>query len=490
MTVLARLADLKDILRFLGGERARWFVLVMVAVVILFAQASRTRLTTDPLVYAGIARTIADTGDYLTLNVGDERYYFKPPLGFWLAALSIKVFGPTPLAVTLFSRLFGLASVLLTAWLGARLFGARTGWVAGLALVTTYVFMHAAITFRLDSTMIFGILLSFCAYFSAKPWSPPVFYLGIIIAILAKGPPGLLPLIVAPLHAYFYGDRAARAGRIVPWLCWSPLLLLPLLWWGYLYWNEGSRPFAVIYNELFRTKGGVAATMGSFWKIYFLEFSKIYWPWLPFAWIGAWTVSRSVWNRETDRAARGAGALILTWIALVLAACAVKKAQYLRYIILALPAISILSAKAVVDIGREKIFDWLPGSVAALAFTAVIFLACFPPAPASSQSAEYGAMAEIFNRRLPRDAPVSLLKLTPKRGKQKVELNRPEKAIGIFFFNRPMRLVSLAEAQELARAERVTLLIPKGETRRIQEHLPIELLFAGRLHAVAEVAPR
>jgi 4-amino-4-deoxy-L-arabinose transferase-like glycosyltransferase len=477
--------DFKEVLRALGGERTRWFVLAPVAMVILFAQASRTRLTTDAIVYAGISRAIADTGDYLTLRVADELYYYKPPLGFWLAALSIKVFGPTPLAVTLFSRLFGLASVLLTARLGTRLYGARIGWVAGLALVTSYLFMHASITFRLDSMIIFGILLSFIAYFSEKKWGSPVFYLGVTIAVLAKGPAGLLPLIVAPLHTYLYGDRSIWAKSIFRWLAWSPLLLLPLSWWVYLFLHEGTRPLFMIYNELFRTRGGIKSTFTSFWKIYFLEFSMLYWPWLPFAWIGAWTASRSLWNPEIDRQTRSAAGFVLMWIAVVLAACALKKAQYLRYIILALPAISILSAKAIVEIGREKIFDWLPGTVAVLAFIAVIFLACFPPPPVSSQSAEYAAMAEILNRRLPPKAPVSLLKLKPK-GDKGVILTRPEKGTSVFFFDRPIKLVSVNEAQERAKTERVTLLIRRNEVRRIRELMPIEVLFAGSLHAVAE----
>jgi len=489
MTFRSCLLDLKEVLRVLGGERTRWFVLALVAMVILFAQASRTRLTTDPIVYAGISRAIADTGDYLTLRVGEELYYYKPPLGFWLAALAIKVFGPTPLAVTLFSRLFGLASVLLTARLGARLYGARIGWVAGLALVTSYLFMHSSITFRLDSMMIFGILLSFIAYFSEKKWGPPVFYLGVTIAVLAKGPAGLLPLIVAPLHAYLYGDRSTWAKNNFRWLVWSPLLLVPLSWWVYLFWHEGTRPLNMIYNELFRTRGGMKSTFTSFWKIYFLEFSMTYWPWLPFAWIGAWTASRSLLNLESDRQTRSAAAFVLMWIAIVLAACVLKKAQYLRYIILALPAISILSAKAVVEIGREKIFDWLPGTVAVLAFIAVIFLACFPPPPVSSQSAEYAAMAEILNRRLPPKTPVSLLKLKPKRDKG-VILTRPEKGTSVFFFNRPIQLVSVSEAQERAKTERVTLLIRRNEVRHVRENMPIELLFAGSLHAVAEVGPQ
>ena len=96
-------------------------------------------------------------------------------------------------------------------------------------------------------------------------------------------------------------------------------------------------------------------------------------------------------------------------------------------------------------------------------------------------------MAEILNRRLPPKTPVSLLKLKPKRDKG-VILTRPEKGTSVFFFNRPIQLVSVNEVQERAKSERVTLLIRRGEARRIRELMPIEVLFAGALHAVAEVS--
>jgi 4-amino-4-deoxy-L-arabinose transferase-like glycosyltransferase len=482
------LLDLKGAVHFLGGERMRWLVLGITAFLILFAQASHSRLTTDPIVYSGIARTMAESGHYLTLKLGEEPYYFKPPLGFWLAALAIKLLGPNVLAVTLFSRLFGLGCVLLTAWLGARLYDSRVGWMSGFVLVTSYVFFEASNTFRLDSALIFGILLSFFGYFSEKKWGPPVFYLGVSIALLAKGPPGLLPLFIVPVHAFLCGERGSWLKNTVHWLTWSPLLLVPLSWWIYLVWTEGMHPLNRLYSELFRAKGGITSHWGSIWSTYVVGFSKVYWPWLPFAAIGAWSAARNLWNPETDRSKRAAAGTLLIWSAVVIASCALKRAQYLRYVILALPAISILSAKAIIDLTGEKIFAWLPGTVAILALMAGIFLACFPPPPASSRSAEYQAMAEILNHRLPPKLSVSMLKLKPKRGKKEPELSRPEKSLGIFYFNRFVQLVSVAEVRENAKNERVTLLMRRGEIRRIRQELPIELLFAGSLHAVAEVS--
>ena len=81
-----------------------------------------------------------------------------------------------------------------------------------------------------------------------------------------------------------------------------------------------------------------------------------------------------------------------------------------------------------------------------------------------------------------------MLKLKSKRGKKEPELSRPEKSLGIFYFNRSVQLVSVAEVRENAKNERVTLLMRRGEIRRIRQEVPIELLFAGSLHAVAEVS--
>lgn len=139
----------------LNTPRIRWAVLGFAAVLLLFAQSSRTKLTTDPVVYAAIAKTMADSGNYgaLALKLGDEPYYNKPPLLFWLSAFAIKIFGSTVFAVTLFSRIFGLACVFLTALLGSRLYDAKVGWAAGLILATTHLFFRSSATFRLESTI-------------------------------------------------------------------------------------------------------------------------------------------------------------------------------------------------------------------------------------------------------------------------------------------------------------------------------------------------
>src|SRR5581483_9341704 len=169
------------------------------------------------------------------------------------------------------------------------------------------IFFRGSSTFRLDSGLTFGILLSFCAYLSAaRKWAPPVFFLGIGIAVLSKGPPGLLPLFVVPLHAGFDADRGVwNREQIIRWAAWSPLLLLPFSWWLYLFLADGMRPFHALFDDLIRAKTNRLPPWKSFWLNYIqLAFFKYYWMWLPFALLGGWMAVKEIRRPPVDGSLR------------------------------------------------------------------------------------------------------------------------------------------------------------------------------------------
>jgi 4-amino-4-deoxy-L-arabinose transferase-like glycosyltransferase len=61
----------------------------------------------------------------------------KPPLAFWVQALSVRIFGYHPLSILVPEALMGIVAVALLYDLVARRFGRIGGFVAGLALATT-----------------------------------------------------------------------------------------------------------------------------------------------------------------------------------------------------------------------------------------------------------------------------------------------------------------------------------------------------------------
>jgi len=99
--------------------------------------------------YAWIARDMAETGDWVTPRLYGKPWFEKPPLYYWAAALSFKVFGVSEAAARLPSAVCALLATLAMAWLAWLLYGPETArWV--LLLLPTTVgmigFSHAAAT--------------------------------------------------------------------------------------------------------------------------------------------------------------------------------------------------------------------------------------------------------------------------------------------------------------------------------------------------------
>lgn len=91
--------------------------------------------------FADGARAMLETGDWLVPRYRAEPFFDKPPLAYWLIALSFEGFGATMAAARLPLALAGLLALAATAWLGARLFDRETGLVGALALGTTPAFL-------------------------------------------------------------------------------------------------------------------------------------------------------------------------------------------------------------------------------------------------------------------------------------------------------------------------------------------------------------
>ena len=99
--------------------------------------------------YAWIARDMAETGDWITPRLYGKPWFEKPPLYYWGAASSFKLFGVSEAAARLPSAFSALLATLAMAWLAWRVYGAETARWLLLLLPTTVGmigFSHAAAT--------------------------------------------------------------------------------------------------------------------------------------------------------------------------------------------------------------------------------------------------------------------------------------------------------------------------------------------------------
>ncbi|MDE3161895.1 MAG: glycosyltransferase family 39 protein [Acidobacteriota bacterium] len=178
----------------------------------IFASVQFASLFTPPLLddvdasHAQAAQHMVESGDWITLKVDGIRYLEKPPLPYWLAAASYRIFGENVFATHLQNAL----ALLGCAWIGwlwaRRAWGARAGLYAALGILTSigpFLFTRFAIPEALLSFLFLFALYCFLTGMESKRpirfygmWAAlalatltkgliaPVFFLGAVIPLL------------------------------------------------------------------------------------------------------------------------------------------------------------------------------------------------------------------------------------------------------------------------------------------------------------------
>lgn len=184
--------------------------------------------------YGEIGRKMAALGNWVTPWHDDGvPFWGKPPLSFWLTALSFKVFGVSEFA----ARLPHLICAIGIAWATWQMAWQRSkseGLLALVLLSSAVLFYVSAGAVMTDGALVLGTTLAMLSFWlgvsqpgSGKRW---LLFLGIAIGLLAKGPLALV-LIGTPILAWILLNRQiSLVWRAFPWLIgmlWVAILVAP-----------------------------------------------------------------------------------------------------------------------------------------------------------------------------------------------------------------------------------------------------------------------
>src|SRR3989344_6261361 len=162
-----------------------WIVLVLIfSGILLFYGLGNNALTDyDEATYGHVVNETLKSGQFGTLKHSVSGNWFeKPPLYFWLAMFSQKVFSNPEFALRFPSAFFGLLSIALTMLIAFHI--GKNYYIAAFAgaiLATTPIFIEGARQVRLDIPVTAAILFSF--YCFLRGLKNPRWFLGVGIGI-------------------------------------------------------------------------------------------------------------------------------------------------------------------------------------------------------------------------------------------------------------------------------------------------------------------
>ncbi|MCE9595668.1 MAG: glycosyltransferase family 39 protein [Planctomycetes bacterium] len=189
---------------------------VVVAAFSLFASSRTSLWDRDEPRFARAAVEMVESGQYLYPTFNGKLRPDKPILIYWLMSVPIRLFGPSEVAVRLWSALGQAVAAAATFVIGRKLFDARTGWLAAAILATTPLAFAESVLATTDAVLLGCVSVALaCFVVGIVDGTRALHVIGVTLALaaaeLVKGPIGL----AAPLLAI---GAALIVGRELPGL--------------------------------------------------------------------------------------------------------------------------------------------------------------------------------------------------------------------------------------------------------------------------------
>lgn len=308
---------------------ARW--VIVFALVVFGANLLVSQMRGDAMIYAAVSQNLADGGHPLRLELAGEPYLNKPPLYFWMTATVMTLVG-TGLAGVKLGALLASTGLCVLLYRGTRrIFDDRmAGMLAVFVFSATYVVYQNTYHARMESLLtllVLGSLLCFWRWLESGrlPW---VLGWGLLagLAVLTKGPIGLLPVGAAILHLALADRSHVGARPALQLFAGLALCTLSFGWWVAAVAPEGEFVRVFLGEQILeRSVFGPAREAHRWWSVYWAKLLSYDLPWMVLAGIGA----RRAWSQPRLRRPVG---LLLTTAALHLVLIHLVEEKSARYL--------------------------------------------------------------------------------------------------------------------------------------------------------------
>lgn len=349
-------------------SRRSLFLFLLIVVVVWFSNLEYRKLVRpDEGRYAEIPREMVASGDWVTPRLNDLKYFEKPALQYWATAASYELFGEHNWSARLWPALTGLLGILAVWLTGARLFGARAGFLGAAALTGSILYVVLAHVLSLDMGVCFFLNLAVFAFaLSRRPGIDNAIernwlwlaWVALGLAVLSKGLIGLV-LPGAALVLYSLVQREFGFWLRMRWFSGLALLLLVTVPWFVIVSlkNPEFFHFFFIHEHFERFLTKVHGRYQPAW--YFIPVLLVgFMPWVTLFLAECWkTVRTPTRVRGEFRADR----FLLIWAVVIFGFFSASHSKLISYIIPLFPAGAVLVGRAIDrDAGRTLRWHMVP----------------------------------------------------------------------------------------------------------------------------------
>lgn len=346
----------------------RAFIVVagLYAIVWFVALGYRNLVDPDEGRYAEIPREMLATGNWVTPRLDGFTYFEKPPLQYWMTAITFEVFGMSNLTARLWLALIGFVGALSAAYVAWRLYGRDVAWYTFIVTASAELYCGAAHYLTLDMSVSVFLFMGIGSLLLAqhrrnesakavRNWML-VGYAALAAAVLTKGLIGVV-LPGAALVFYSLWQRDWAIWRHLHLVKGTAFLLLLTVPWFVLVSRHNPRFlwFFFIHEHIERYATPVSQHPGPIW--YFLViFAFGMLPWTATA------VARIVKPGFTWRRGNGefdAERFLWVYIVFTMAFFSGGDSKLPAYILPVFPAVAILAARRMAAVGWSRLEPWL-----------------------------------------------------------------------------------------------------------------------------------
>jgi 4-amino-4-deoxy-L-arabinose transferase-like glycosyltransferase len=354
--------------------------------------------------YASIARAMTETGDWVTPRLYGKPWFEKPPLYYWGAALSFKLFGITEAAARLPSALSALLATLTLAWLALRLYGAETArWLLlllpttvgmigfsqaaatdmpfsatfSVAMVAATVLLRLAPSDNSFSSSAVGSATqsppsSFASFTSSIYFAAVLFGLFLGLAVLAKGP---VAILLCGGAAFFWGlitKNWRDVRRLLHPAGIAACGVTALPW--YLLCAHRNPDFFRIFIIEHNFKRFLTPEFQHIQPLWFYA-EIILLAFLPWTAALVWTLMAGLRHLSQAKRLSPFTSFLLCWVGFCVVFFTISRSKLPGYILPAVPAIGLLLSRAATSLAPSKRRSFGLVSLAAAALFAGSFAA-------------------------------------------------------------------------------------------------------------------